>query len=281
MKNRVLGRGLDELFGSAIAPVRTEGDVIIHIRLDDLQPNEYQPRKHFDDNSLYELSDSIKRSGVIQPIIAYEINDGKYNIIAGERRFRASKMAGLDSIPAIVKKATEEELLEWAMIENIQREDLGVIEEAEGYLVLMERFKYTQEELSKILGKSRPHIANILRMNKLPESVKDLVRNKRLSMGQAKVLVGHSSAEEIASTIVGKGLNSRQAEHLAKNWGKADKFSAGEYRSNSGSDLDELVSALSQKFGMKITIENTGAGGKVTFYFANLEQLDSILTKLN
>jgi ParB family chromosome partitioning protein len=284
MKNRALGRGLDALLGESIAATQIEGGVgaIMEISIDFLQPNQYQPRKQFDEKALYELSDSIKRSGIIQPIVVQEIGPERYGIIAGERRFRASKLAGLLTVPVVVKRVTPETLLEMAIVENIQREDLSILEEAEGYLNLMNGFGYTQEELSGMLGKSRSHIANILRVNSLPDSVKELLSKRQLSLGHVKGLVGHENAEEMAGIIVARGLNTRQTEHMVRNWGKN---SEGPVTSrsvdNSGGDLDDLVAALSQKFGMKIAIENTGAGGKVTFYFANLEQLDSILTRLN
>jgi len=280
MKNRGLGRGLSELFGES-APMQVSIDAIHHLDLSCLEPNKHQPRQSFNDRALDELAESIKRSGVIQPIVVRSLGDGRYSIIAGERRFRASKIAGLVKIPAIVKDVAEEQVVEFALVENIQREDLTVIEEAESYKKLIENFAYKQEDLSMIVGKSRSHVANILRLNTLPDSVKELMSNRTLNMGQAKSLVGHKDAEEIAATIVYKGLNSRQSEQLVKNWGGDNKQRISAVKNlGTDDDLADLVENLSEKFGMKITIENNCGSGKIIFHFSSFEQLDSILMKL-
>lgn len=281
MKQRGLGRGLSELFGDAITTSQTAMDTVQQISLGDLEANKYQPRQQFDDRSLDELADSIKRSGIIQPIVVRQ-EGKKYSIIAGERRFRAAKIAGLSTIPAIVKDTTDSQSMEFALVENIQREDLGVMEEAESYYKLMEEFSYNQEELAAMLGKSRSHVANILRLNSLPDGVKDMLRQKKLTISHAKLLMGHKNAEEIAAKVVYDGLNSRQTERLIKTWGQEPRIKNYQPVNEGGDeDLSQLVKALSEKFGMKISIENHDGSGKIIFHFSSWEQLDSILVKLN
>lgn len=282
MKQRGLGRGLSELFGDVVTTTtQTSDEIIKHIKLVDLETNKYQPRQRFDDHTIDELADSIKRNGLIQPIIVRP-SGKKFSIIAGERRFRASKIAGLSTIPAIVKDTTDSQSMEFAIIENIQREDLGVMEEAESYYNLMESFEYKQEELADLLGKSRSHIANILRLNSLPDGVKELLRKRQLTMSHAKLLIGNQNAEEIAAKIVYEGLNNRQTERLIKTWGQEPKTKNYHHSvRDEDEDLNQLVSALSEKFGMKINIENHDGKGKIIFHFSTVEQLDSILTKLN
>jgi ParB family chromosome partitioning protein len=280
--NHGLGRGLSQLLGERNTSELLEGEVMLQVEIEDIKAGTYQPRKSFDTESLYELADSIKRNGLIQPIIVTKSDSG-YTIIAGERRWRASKIAGLRNISVIVKNLHDKEMLEYALVENIQRKDLNVVEEAEGYLRLMGEFGYTQEELSIIIGKSRSHVANILRLNTLPNSIKQKLINGDLSMGHARALVGHSNAEDIAEMIIDKGLNVRQTENLAKTWHNSSKEEGKGGSENSGKrndDLKELVDALSTKFGMKVTIEQIGNGGKVVFHYNTLEQLDGILTKL-
>ena len=274
--SRGLGKGLSALLGEKVTIV--EGESLVNISVDQIDPGLYQPRRIFDNESLYELADSIKKNGLIQPIVVVKNND-RFALIAGERRWRASKIAGLDRIPVIIKELKTPEMLEYALIENIQRENLNVIEEAEGYLRLMGEFGYTQEELSSVVNKSRSHVANILRLNTLPESIKNKLLNGDLSMGHGRALIGHPNAEEIAELIVNKGLNVRQTEDLVRNWDKGPL----ERQNNGGSrlgDLDEIVSMLSEKFDIKVKIERVGNGGKLVFYYNNPEQLDGLLDKL-
>lgn len=283
MKNRGLGKGLSSLLGEDFGTITTNTNTVHELATHLLEPGKYQPRKNFNSEALSELSDSIKRSGVLQPIIVHPLPDGRYAIVAGERRFRASLLANLNTIPAIIKELSPDQVLEFALIENIQREDLSVVEEAEGYARLMEEFNYTQEQISKMVGKSRSHIANLLRLRTLPESIKTQLANNILTMGHARSIVGHEFAEDIARIIAERGLNVRQTEALVKNWYKQknayDKpSSALGHRQND--DLLALVDALSQNFGMKITIENTALGGKIVFHFGSLEQLDTILARL-
>jgi ParB family transcriptional regulator, chromosome partitioning protein len=275
--NRGLGRGLSSLLGENFSENSQDGD-LCHILLTSIEPGIYQPRKSFDKDSLYELADSIKKNGLLQPIVVVKQGQN-YVIIAGERRWRASKIAGLHSIPAIVRDIKTNEMLEYALIENIQRENLNIIEEAEGYLRLMGDFGYTQEELSAIVNKSRSHVANILRLNTLPSSIKKKIIDGLLSMGHGRALVGHQNAEEIASLIVEKGLNVRQTEALVRSWN--GQLEDSSYKNSIfDSDFDNIILALSQKFEVKVRIENVGSGGKVTFHYDSLEQLDNLLSKL-
>lgn len=282
MKNRSLGRGLSSLLGETHV---VDADNMVHlIDIRNIECGKYQPRKHFSAESLNELADSINRNGVMQPIMVCLSEDNRYSIIAGERRFRAAKIAGLDVIPAIINDSPPEKILELALVENIQREDLNVMEEAEGYARLMDEFGYTQDDVANIIGKSRSHVANLLRLNHLPDIIKIYLNTGSLSMGHARTLVGHPMAEEIANIIIEKGLNVRQTEALVRNWSDREKHRSGklpQYSDSQDDDLVQLVKVLSSKFGMKIAIESDGSGGgRVVFNFSSLEQLDSILTRL-
>jgi len=274
--SRGLGKGLSALLGEKVMIV--EGESLVNIVVDQIDPGLYQPRRIFDNESLYELADSIKKNGLIQPIIVIRNND-RFSLIAGERRWRASKIAGLNLIPAIIKELKTPEMLEYALIENIQRENLNIIEEAEGYLRLMGEFGYTQEELSSVVNKSRSHVANILRLNTLPDSIKQKLLHGSLSMGHGRALIGHPHAEEIAELIVDKGLNVRQTEDLVRHWDKGPGDRKNGLSGKSG-DLEEIESVLSKKFDIRVKIEKVGNGGKLVFYYNNPEQLDGLLDKL-
>jgi ParB family chromosome partitioning protein len=289
MKNRGLGRGLSALLSDHLTDdVIDDKQRSIHIDL--IEPNKYQPRKVFDDAALHELAESIRKNGVIQPIIVCkEAGNEKYSIIAGERRWRACRLAGLHEIPIIVKDIEKKErLLEYAIIENIQRQDLTPIEEAESYQRLIDEFEYTQEEVSRILGKSRSHVANHLRLNLLPNSVKDKVNTGLLSMGHARALVGNENAEEIAEDIINNNLNVRQTEKLIQSKKKGARDNSTSFRqypkheySPDDEDLISIQESISNNLGMKVHIEDSEQGGKVTIYFHSLEQLDIILQKLS
>ena len=291
-KSQVLGKGLKALIGEenlTLTSPNNKGQIDLpnnEIEISRLKAGEYQPRKEFDENSLIELAESIKRNGVILPLIVREITGSKnYQIIAGERRFRASKIAGLKTIPVIVKKLSDTEALETALIENIQREDLTIIEEAEGYQRLIEDFKYTQEDLSKRVGKSRSHVANLLRILSLPEDVKKHVNSGSISMGHARALIGSQNSSEIAKEIIDKGLNVRKTEELLRELnGKIKSSKSNSYKSSISNDRDEdlvmLESTLSENLGLKVTIEDSRNGGFVKIEFNNLEQLDEIIKRL-
>lgn len=286
MKTRGLGKGLSALLREEVVAI--EGDEFVKlIAMDTIQPSSDQPRKNFEIEKIQELADSISSNGLLQPIIVCPVGEEKYKIVAGERRWRACKIINMDNIPAIVKNLNEKEILEVALVENMQREGLSAIEEAEGLERLIKEFNYTQDRLATAVGKSRSHVANLLRLTQLPKSVKDKINYSLISMGHARCLVGHMDAEKIAQLIIDKDLTVRQTESLVRNWAKQGVQTTDEPMNNITRDYEKendfrlLAQTLSEKFGIKITIETSAYGGKVVFHYTNLEQLDSILVKLN
>jgi ParB family chromosome partitioning protein len=283
MRNRVLGKGLSSLLKEKIIPV--EGDTNNIVDIDQIEIGKYQPRKNFDQVKLQELANSIMSNGLVQPIIVNTVSNGKYKIIAGERRYRACKIVGLKEIPVIIKNLSDQEIFEIALIENIQREELTAIEEAESYAKLINEFGYTQATLADSLGKSRSHVANLLRLNHLPESIKLMINNGQLSMGHARCLIGLENAEELASKIVSNDLNVRQTEELTRKTQGVEKKRKQQFENNLDSAMSDdfiiLGQTLSEKYGVKVVVENSWNGGKIFFYYSNLEELDSILAKIN
>jgi len=285
VKNKGLGRGLSSLLGEEVISI--ESEIIQIINIDKIRPNENQPRKNFEYDKIKELADSILNNGLLQPIIV----DHNFQIIAGERRWRACKLAKISEVSVIIKNLDAKESMEIALIENIQRTDLTVIEEARGFKYLVENFDYTAEKLAERLGKSRSHIVNLLRLNNLPQSIQDRLDEGILSMGQARCLINHEHAEIIADHIIDHGLNVRQTEELVRHWSKNEYVKSPSNNSKVGKrflkdrttddDLQLLVKALSEKFNIKITIENYSLGGKLIFHYKDLEELDTILIKLN
>ncbi|AZL15633.1 ParB/RepB/Spo0J family partition protein [Rickettsiales endosymbiont of Stachyamoeba lipophora] len=291
MKNKTLGKGLSILLGEHEEFLKnitekkggnnnSTGENIIDIEL--IRPGKFQPRKHFSEESLQELAQSIKSKGLIQPVIVRKIED-YYEIIAGERRFRASKIAGLTKLHVVIINITDKEALEFALLENIQRENLSPIEEAEAYQQLVEKFAYTQEQLANELGKSRSHITNLLRLLNLPDKIKGYLDKGQLTVGHAKILVGNIHAEEIADNIIEKKLSVREVESLLKNPNKL-KLSQQPANSNITTNKDDelitIQNSLAEHLGMKVNIENAQNGGKVTIHFNNLEQFDRLIQKI-
>lgn len=264
---------------------------VVSINIDAISANPHQPRKHFDQAALDELSISIKQYGVIQPILVQRVetsnpDNPEYYIIAGERRWRAADMAGLHVIPCIIKSFEQvdtQDSAEYALIENIQRKDLNPIEEGEAYANLVDTFGYTQDALSARLGKSRSHIANMLRIVTLPPEVKEYIIDEKLSFGHGKLLVNNINAAEIAHTIVEKALSVRQTEHLIKTWGRvsAKNNKTSNLYAESDDDMQSIADSLTERLGMKVTIENSGPGGKIIIAFNNLEQLDNVISKIS
>jgi ParB family chromosome partitioning protein len=242
-----------------------------------LKPNRFQPRRFFDAGELKELADSIKEKGVLQPILVRptETRDS-FEIVAGERRWRAAQLAKLHEVPVIVRTLSDGESLEIAIIENVQRAGLNAIEEALGYQELINKFTYTQEQLSDVIGKSRSHIANLLRLLKLPDSIKEMITDGRLSAGHARTLVGVPNSEQIAKEILSGGLNVRQAEKkVAAPKGPPKKVTKD-------ADTKALEASVSNSLGMNVEIEHKGTkGGLVKIHYTNLEQLDEIMRRLN
>ncbi|OPZ79130.1 MAG: Chromosome-partitioning protein ParB [Alphaproteobacteria bacterium ADurb.Bin438] len=282
-----LGRGLSDLLGegaNASEDISELDKVKQHrfVNINLLAPSPYQPRHTFDEESLNNLVASIQEKGVLQPLLVRRDpeDNSRYEIIAGERRFRASQIAGLTELPVIVKEMNNQEVLEVALIENIQRQDLNAIEEAEGYNRLIEEFNHTQEELGKIVGKSRSHVANTMRLLTLPSGVKDLVVQGKLTAGHARALITAKNPEELAEKIVSKGLNVRQVEKLAHSEEKKKEkpVTQAEVKEDDAKALEE---ELSRMLGTKVAIKFKEKGGDITVTFDNLEVLDTLLKRLS
>lgn len=302
-KKTGLGKGLSALVTSTDDENNEEfGQNSIHeIKLDRIKPGRYQPRHMFDNSAISELADSIRKSGVMQPIVLRRIDgETRMEIIAGERRWRAAKEAGLETIPAIVRDLSDSDALELSLIENIQRQDLTPLEEAQGYQRLMDEFAYKQDEIARIIGKSRSHIANMLRLLGLPEDVKTFLEKGQLTMGHARALIGVENAAAIAGEIVKRGLNVRQAERLAKQGllaltekaeerlkhkkAPAPKPAPAPLAEDDPAEKDEdilaLERALSENIGLDVHIRDRGQNGELVIRYHNLNQLDDILRRL-
>ena len=289
-KNRGLGRGLSALMADVnqdIAPQPEEAPrrADMRIPVERIFPNPDQPRRAFNDDALQELAASIAEKGIIQPLIVrnHPKSDGTYEIVAGERRWRASQIAKLHEVPVIVREYSDTEVLEVAIIENIQRADLNPIDEGTGYRQLMQKFGHTQEQLSTVLGKSRSHIANAMRLLNLPEPVHKLLIDGRLSAGHARALVGNDDAAKLADHIVRNGLSVRDAERLAKSGIKPKgKASAGKKTAIKDADTAQIEAELSAALGMKVSIDHSAGseGGRLSVNYRNLDQLDDLLRAL-
>ena len=287
-KKKGLGKGLAALIGekeSLVNDINITNDVSNQnlrqsdeIPIEFLHPNKNQPRKLFDEEKIDELSQSIKQKGLILPILVKKIDENNYQIIAGERRWRASQKAGLHDVPVIIKNLDDKEILEIALIENMQREDLNPIEEAEGIARLQNEFKYTQEELSNILGKSRPQISNTIRLLKLPQKVKEFVQNKTLSAGHARALVGLDDSYAIAQVAIKKNMNVRQLETYIS-YVKNKRGKKG--NKTKDPNILSLENEITQMLGLIIKIDHKDSEkGKLEIFYNNLEQLDDLIKKL-
>ena len=269
-----LGRGLSSLLGDSTKKIVTN-----KVSIKDLTRNKLQPRKHFDKENLEELTNSIREQGVIQPIVVRpdKALDGKYEIIAGERRWLASQNAGLHEIPVVILNVDDVKSLEFAIVENVQRQDLNPIEEARGYQKLVKDFNYNQEKLSKFIGKSRSYIANSLRILGLPAEVLIMVETGDLSAGHARSLIGINNSLELAKKIIQKKLSVRQAEVLLRQF-KNKKF---KLVSKKDSNILELQKSLEEKTGLSVSINNKKNNtGTITFEYRDLEQLDKLINTI-
>ena len=267
-----LGRGLSSLLGDSSKKID-----INKVSIKDLTRNKLQPRKHFDKESLVELTNSIKEQGVIQPIVVRpnKLLEGKYEIIAGERRWLASQNAGLHEIPVVILNVDDVKSLEFAIVENIQRQDLNSIEEARGYRRLIDDFNYNQEKLSQFIGKSRSYIANSLRLLSLPEDVLLMVERGNLSAGHARTLIGLNNSVDIAKKIIQKKLSVRQSEILVKQF-RDKKF---KLVSQKDSNVLDLQKDLEEKTGLNVSINNKkNNSGVISFEYRDLEQLDKLIS---
>ncbi len=284
-KSRGLGRGLSALMSDVgeaqpNAPRKAETDIPV----ERVHPNPDQPRRAFDEAALEELAQSIAEKGIIQPLIvrAHPTREGDYEIVAGERRWRAAQRAKLHEVPAIIRSFDDTEVLEVAIIENIQRADLNPVDEAAGYRQLMDKFGHTQEQMSAALGKSRSHIANLLRLLNLPQDVQAFLTKGDLTAGHARALVGHPNASRLAQQIISKGLSVREAERLAKQVETPPTDRPAKAASAKDADTLQIEGELSATLGMKTTIDHApgGEGGKLVLHYRSLEQLDDLLQKL-
>ena len=279
-----LGRGINALFAD-FDEEKEADEKVEELQLDEIRPNPYQPRKNFDEENLKDLSDSIRKNGVFQPIIVRKSSVMGYEIIAGERRFRASKLAGKDSIPAIVRAIDDEQMMEVAVLENLQREDLSPLEEAEAYSTLMKNLKITQSELSERLGKSRPYIANYLRLLDLPREVKAFVQDGKLSMGQARTLLALKDKDklvELAKKTIKGNYTVRQLEQIVNDMNGKKKVKKDRKKKLSPYLL-QSQDRLQEKFGTKVAIkanEKTGKG-KIEINYLSTEDFNRILDVLN
>ena len=278
-----LGRGLSALLGEAVReePVGGGNEASAGMRtlpVAELDPHPEQPRRFFDDAALDELARSIESRGLIQPIVVRPWN-GRYQIVAGERRWRAAQRAHLHEVPVIIREFDEAETLELALVENIQREDLNAIEEAEAYSKLISRFGHSQEALGRIVHKSRSHIANLLRLLDLPLSVREMVADGRLSMGHARAIVSAPDPEALAAQVVERGLSVRETERLAQAARPGAQRNARGPR-ESDADIAALERQLGDLLGLKVKISYGGGAGAVTLGFSSLDQLDLICQRL-
>ena len=272
-KTHGLGRGLDSLFAGND---EDWGVTIQEIPVGDLDPNPEQPRKTFNDESIAQLSESIRDQGVLQPLLVAATSGGRYRIIAGERRYRAGRLAGLETLPCIVKDIDAVRQMEIALIENLQREDLNPMEAAKGVNALMKQCGYTQEKVSARLGKSRPAVANLLRLLSLPEEVTEMVRDGRLSAGHARVLAGLDSKEEqlrLARLAVEEGLSVRRLEQLASA-AKPKKPAAKRKPQSLPVELNELQDKIREKTGLKSTLTGSVSRGKIVLQYSSREELE-------
>lgn len=253
-----------------------------NVPIDLVQRNPSQPRKHFDEAELTDLSNSIRAHGVLQPILVRPIPGGKYEIVAGERRWRAAQRAGLHAIPAVVRELNEVEVLEIAIVENVQRTDLNPIEEAQGFQALIDRFGRTQQEIAEAVGKSRPHIANMLRLLQLPEDLQEMVRDGRLSSGHARAILTAPDPRGLAQRALTEGLNVREIERLAQQ-AKDEKHGPRVTSSTSdgkSADTRALEQSLSAALGLDVVIDDKGGAGSVRVSYRTLEQLDEVCRRL-
>jgi ParB family transcriptional regulator, chromosome partitioning protein len=279
-----LGRGLAALIGDVgteSSAERPRGQR--RVPTTSLRPNARNPRRMFSEEELDELTASLRERGMIQPIVARPVRGAPdaFEIIAGERRWRAAQRAGLHEVPVVIIEATDEESLQLAIIENVQRSDLNPLEEAEGYRALVEEYSHTQDDIAKMVGKSRSHVANTLRLLKLPPSIRAYIFKGKLDAGHARMLVGQPNAEKLAEEIVARGLNVRQVEEIARQESDRNGKSPSRKRSaEKNADTLALEKRLSDALGLVVSIDHRGESGVVSIRYRNLDQLDDLAQRL-
>lgn len=275
---KALGRGFDAIFADNSVEDISSGVSTVKVKMIDIEPNRDQPRKQFDEEALAELSNSIAQHGVLQPLLVRPMPDGGYQLVAGERRWRASRMAGLTEVPVVIRDLTDSQVAELALVENLQRENLNPLEEANGYRELSDRFGYTQEKISEIVGKSRSAVANALRLLNLPESVGEMVSSGSLSMGHARALLSledEKIQKEIAELVVRNDLSVRETERLVRN---AVKEKTGIKKAKKRNPYyDEAELALSEVLGRKVKITKSSKKGALEIEFFDDADLKKLL----
>ena len=277
-----LGRGLAALMGDSAVPQTTAAPGVQQLPIDVLVPSPYQPRQEMDEDALQELADSIAQRGILQPLLVRPTpgQPGQYQIIAGERRWRAAQRVSLQEIPVLVRPLSDSDAMAAGLVENLQREDLNAIEEAEGYKRLLEEFSLSQDKLGEAVGKSRAHIGNIIRLLKLPEPVRAMLRQGQLSAGHARALLTHPDPLKAAREVIKRDLSVRQTEALTNQAIRPAK-TAPASTPRADADIEALANSLTERLGLKVQIKFNGKSGSVTFNYANLDQLDSLLALLN
>lgn len=285
-KNKALGRGLEALFSTFEEDAQAK-ETVVELKIDEIRSNPYQPRKIFDETGLAELAESIKQQGVFQPLIVRSSSVMGYELIAGERRYRASKLAGKKTIPAIVRQLDEEEMMEIAVLENLQREDLTPLEEAQAYNTLMENLHLTQAQVSERLGKSRPYIANYLRLLSLPKEVKEMLQAGQLSMGQARTLLSLKDKKnlvQLAKKTVKENLTVRQLEQLVSELnGEKNHKKAAKRKVALDPHLKKSEDLLKERLGTNVAIKSTARSkkGKIEISYLSMDDLNRILDILD
>ena len=275
MSKKGLGSGLTHLLGEMSS---YEGETLRQVPIEQLQPGRFQPRQHFDEQALEELADSIANSGLLQPLVVRPLKDDSYEIIAGERRWRAAQKANFAEVTVIIREMEDETALELAIVENVQREDLGAVEEAHAYAKLMAEFGHTQATVAGLVGKSRPHVANLLRLLTLPADVLAYVQDGSLSAGHARAVIGADDPNGLAKEIIAKNLSVRQTEALAK--GTPFAANLGKSPKEKSADVRDFEEQLSLEIGFTVEVVERAKGGELKIKYASNEQLDAIAAKL-
>jgi len=277
-----LGRGLASLLGDVAVQAPPQGAAVRQVPLDLLEPNPFQPRSSIDPTALEELTQSIRLRGVLQPLLVRPRpgTADRYQIVAGERRWRAAGAAGLHEVPALVHEMTDTEAAAVALVENLQRQDLNAMDEAEGYDRLVTQFEFTQEALGQAVGKSRSHVANTLRLLNLPVAVKEALRKGEISAGHARALLTHPSPETALREVIDRQLSVRQTEAMATREPPGERALADELLRGRGPDAVALERHLSEQLGLTVKVTFNGKRGVVQFHYTNLDQLDNLLSRL-
>lgn len=281
VQKRRLGRGLAALIGDDTSEEAIVQDIrsLRHVPVELLHPNPHNPRKHFNEEDLESLAKSLKDKGLLQPLVVRPRADGSFEIVAGERRWRASQRAGIHELPVLIRELNDRETLEIALIENIQRSDLNALEEARAYRQLLEQYNYTQQQLADSIGKSRSHIANTMRLLSLPEAIQQQIENGKLTAGHARSLVATEYPAEMADQIIKMGLTVREAEELARKNAAAPTGPASAVEKDA--DTRALEKMLTETLGLHTSIKHKGAaGGSVQIKYKTLDQLDDVIRKL-